>query len=46
MDLTAKDGVPERGGIDATLPGDGSFPERVGLPREVVEGMALSDYGL
>jgi 2,5-furandicarboxylate decarboxylase 1 len=46
MDPTAKDGVPERGGIDATLPADGSFPERVGLPKDVLARMSLLDYGL
>jgi 2,5-furandicarboxylate decarboxylase 1 len=34
------------GGIDATLPADGSFPERVGLPKDVLARVSLSDYGL
>lgn len=46
MDPTARGGVPERGGLDATLPMDGSFPERVALPRALLAGMSLSDYGL
>jgi 2,5-furandicarboxylate decarboxylase 1 len=46
MDPTAKDGVPERGGIDATLPADGSFPERVALPKSVLAGLSLRDYDL
>lgn len=46
MDPTARDGVPERGGLDATRPLDGSFPERVRVPRGALAQISLADYGL
>ena len=46
MDPTTNHGPPERGGLDATIPIEGGYSERVGLPREVLEHINLSDYGL
>jgi 2,5-furandicarboxylate decarboxylase 1 len=46
MDPMARDGAPERGGLDATRPLDGSYPDRVAVPREILSRVSLAEYGL